>query len=95
MKIILHENPENGTVIISFPSQKLMSMGITIHDIAKKTVAAKYPYWIKENTDISQEQMMFFEALELDRDALGKPDGYGADLDTFPKNIMEVINAKN
>lgn len=65
-----------GNVSVSYPTDEALEL-MTLEQIATKDTPLGRPFWIVENDDLPHGEG-FFDAWELDDDALGEPDGYGA-----------------
>jgi hypothetical protein len=74
-QVIVFEN-ENGGVAVCYPSQEALSI-MPIHQIATKDVPEGEPFWIVNYNDVPSDHT-FFNAFELDKEALGTPHGVGA-----------------
>ena len=79
-QIIIHEN-EVGGLALCIPSTEALQT-YSIAEIGLKDVTTGKPFWII-GSEIIPENMMFFNSLELDLEALGEPVGYGMDYEDW------------
>lgn len=79
-QLILHEN-ESGGVAICYPSPEALQ-SYTITEIALKDTPTGKPFWIVDENQVSNDYT-FFNAWELDVEALGEPAGYGIDYEDW------------
>jgi len=66
---------EGGGMSLCCPSPEALEI-YTVVEIALKDVPEGKPFWIVNEENIPIDQS-FFDAWELDLEALGEPDGYG------------------
>jgi hypothetical protein len=74
-QVIVFEN-ENGGVAVCYPSQEALQI-MSIYQIAKKDVPEGKDFWIIDSSILPSDNL-FFNAWELDKEALGKPHGTGS-----------------
>ncbi len=79
-QLILYEN-DNGGVTVCYPTPEALQT-YTITKIALKDTPTGKPFWIVDEENISNDHT-FFNAWELDIEALGEPDGYGIDYEDW------------
>ena len=77
---ILHEN-EYGGVAICTPSSEALET-YTIIEIGIKDTPTGKPFWIVNKDELSMDST-YFDAWELDLEALGEPTGYGIDYEDW------------
>lgn len=73
-QVILHEN-DIGGVSLCTPTPEALET-YTVTEIALKDTPTGQAFWIVDETEVSNDHT-FFNAWELDLEALGEPDGYG------------------
>lgn len=73
-QVILHENDTGGVAVCTPTLEALQTYTIT--EIALKDTPTGQPFWIVNEEDICNDYT-FFNAWELDTEALGEPNGYG------------------
>lgn len=86
-QLILMENDVGG-VAIGYPTPGALSQ-YTITEIAFKDTPTGKPFWIVDEEYISNDHT-FFNAWELDLEALGEPTGYGMEYEDWVEQIKEV-----
>lgn len=74
-QVIVFEN-ENGGVSVGTPTQEALQI-MSIYQIATKDVPEGKDFWIV-NSSVLPSDHSFFNAWELDKEALGKPHGTGS-----------------
>ena len=82
---IIFENQDKSIGIL-IPTQECIEI-FGIEAIAKKDILEGLPYWIVEDDFIPQDRT-FRGALEIDRETMGEPHGYGHQANTF-EEILE------
>lgn len=85
-QLILHEN-DFGGVSICYPTEETLQY-YSVLEIALKDTPTGQAFWIVNDTELSKDYT-YFNAWELDLEALGEPDGYGMDYDDWVKQIKE------
>ena len=85
-QIIIHEN-NNGGVALVIPSQEALKT-YSIIEIALKDTTTGKPFWIIDEKYVSEDPT-FFNAWELDLEALGEPTGYGMDYEDWEKEYRK------
>jgi hypothetical protein len=75
-QLILSEN-DTGGVALGYPTPQALEL-YTITEIALKDTPKGKPFWIVNESQISNDHT-FFNAWELDLTSLGEPTGYGMD----------------
>lgn len=85
--LILTEN-NTGGVAVGYPTPEALET-YTITEIALKDTPTGKPFWIVDENEVSKDHT-FFNAWELDVEALGEPTGYGMDPKDWVKKIKEV-----
>lgn len=81
-QVILHENDVGG-LAIGYPTPEALQI-YTITEIALKDTPIGKPFWIVNQTEVSNDHT-FFNAWELDLEALGEPTGYGMNYEDWIK----------
>ncbi len=81
-QLILMENYTGG-VSIGYPTQEALET-YTITELALKDTRTGKPFWIVDSDSIPSNSE-FYDAWELDLEALGEPDGYGMDYEDWVK----------
>ena len=84
MKRIIYQNPDSSVSII-VPSPDALD-GYVLVVLAKKDVPDGLPYWIVDTATIPTDRT-FRAAWELSESA-GAPDGYGAESNEFPAEVV-------
>jgi hypothetical protein len=79
-QIIIHENNSGGVAICTPAPEALETYTIT--EIALKDTPTGEPFWIVDEVDVPTDST-FFNAWELDIEALGEPTGYGMDYEDW------------
>jgi len=79
-QLIIHENHVGGVAVCTPTSEALETYSIL--EIAIKDTPTGKPFWIVNEEEVSNDYT-FFNAWELDTDALGEPDGYGIDYEDW------------
>jgi hypothetical protein len=79
-QIIIHENKSGGVAICTPAPEALETYTIT--EIALKDTPTGEPFWIVDEVDVPTDST-FFNAWELDIEALGEPTGYGMDYEDW------------
>jgi hypothetical protein len=85
-QLILLEN-DTGGVSIGYPTPESLTQ-YTITEIALKDVPTGIPFWIVDEDEISKDHT-FFDAWELDVDALGEPTGYGMNYEDWEREYKK------
>lgn len=85
-QFILHENDVGGVAICS-PTPEALEI-YTIIEIALKDVPTGKPFWIVDKEYVSNDHT-FFNAWELDIEALGEPVGYGVDYKDWERDYKK------
>lgn len=85
-QLILMEN-DNGGVSIGYPSSEALET-YTITEIALKDTPTGQPFWIVDEQYVSNDHT-FFNAWELDLEALGEPTGYGMNYEDWEKEYKK------
>jgi len=87
-QLILHEN-DFGGVTVCYPTEEALET-YSILEIAIKDTPTGKPFWIVDDTEVSKDYT-YFNAWELDVDALGEPDGYGIDYEDWVKEYKKWL----
>ena len=85
-QLILLEN-DTGGVAVGTPTQEALEI-YTITEIALKDTPTGKPFWIANKDEISDD-FTFFNAWELDLEALGEPTGYGMDYEDWAQEYKK------
>lgn len=85
--LIVTEN-DTGGVAVGYPTPEALQL-YTITEIALKDTKTGNPFWIVDENEVSKDHT-FFNAWELDLEALGEPTGYGMDYDDWVREVKEV-----
>lgn len=85
-QLILTENDVGG-VSVGYPTPEALTQ-YTITEIAFKDTPTGKAFWIVDETLISRDDT-FFDAWELDLEALGEPDGYGMDYEDWAQEYKK------
>jgi hypothetical protein len=85
-QLILHENDIGGVAICTPTPEALETYTIT--EIALKDTPTGQPFWIVNEEEVSNDHT-FFNAWELDVEALGEPTGYGMDYEDWEKEYKK------
>ena len=85
-QLIIHEN-DTGGVAVGTPTQEALET-YTITEIALKDTPTGKPFWIVDEEQVSNDYT-FFNAWELDSEALGEPTGYGMDYEDWEKEYRK------
>jgi hypothetical protein len=85
-QIILLEN-DSGGVAVGYPTSEALQT-YTITEIALKDTPTGQPFWIVDEENVSNDHT-FFNAWELDLEALGEPTGYGIDYEDWEKEYKK------
>lgn len=85
-QIILHEN-NNGGVAICTPSPEALET-YTVTEIALKDSPTGQPFWIVNEEDVCNDYT-YYNAWELDVEALGEPTGYGIDYEDWVREYKK------
>jgi len=85
-QLILLENG-NGGVSIGYPTPEALQT-YTITEIALKDTPTGQPFWIVDESQVSNDHT-FFNAWELDVEALGEPTGYGMDYEDWAQEYKK------
>jgi hypothetical protein len=85
-QLIVTEN-DNGGVAVGYPSSESLQT-YTITEIALKDTPTGKPFWIVDEEYVSYDHT-FFNAWELDLEALGEPTGYGMDYEDWVKEYRK------
>ena len=84
--LILTEN-DTGGVAVGYPTPEALET-YTITEIALKDTLTGKPFWIVDEENISNDHT-FFNAWELDIEALGEPTGYGMDYEDWVREYQK------
>jgi hypothetical protein len=79
-QLILHKNDTGGVAVCTPTSEALETYSIT--EIALKDTPTGQPFWIVNESEVSNDHT-FFNAWELDVEALGEPTGIGIDYEDW------------
>jgi hypothetical protein len=79
-QLILMHN-DSGGVMVGYPTPEALQT-YTITEIALKDTPTGQPFWIVNEEEVSNDHT-FFNAWELDLEALGEPTGYGMDYEDW------------
>lgn len=74
-QVIVFEN-ENGGVSVGYPTPEALQI-MSLYQIALKDTPAGKPFWLVDVSVLPSDHT-FFNAWELDKEALGDPTGIGA-----------------
>ena len=85
-QLIIHEN-DTGGVAVGTPTQEALEI-YTITEIALKDTPTGKPFWIVDEEQVSNDHT-FFNAWELDLEALGEPTGYGIDYEDWAQEYRK------
>jgi hypothetical protein len=85
-QLIVTEN-DNGGVMVGYPTPEALET-YTITEIALKDTPTGKPFWIVDEEYVSNDHT-FFNAWELDLEALGEPTGYGMDYEDWEKEYKK------
>jgi hypothetical protein len=85
-QLILHENDIGGVAICTPTPEALETY--TVLEIALKDTPTGKPFWIVDKVEVSNDHT-FFNAWELDVEALGEPTGYGIDYEDWEKEYKK------
>jgi hypothetical protein len=85
-QVILLQN-DSGGVSVGYPTLEALQT-YTITEIALKDVPNGKPFWIVDEENIPNDHT-FFNAWELDVEALGEPTGYGMDYEDWAKEYKK------
>ena len=85
-QLIIHEN-DTGGVAVGTPTQEALEI-YTITEIALKDTPTGKPFWIVDEEQVSNDHT-FFNAWELDLEALGEPTGYGMDYEDWAQEYKK------
>lgn len=85
MKVVIFQNEDKSIGILT-PTDEALSFA-TIEQIAEKDVPHNLPYWIVEASIIPTDRT-FRDAWEIDP-SMGKPDGFGGELNEFDAELLE------
>jgi len=85
-QLIIHEN-DIGGVAICYPTPEALET-YTITEIALKDTPTEKPFWIVDEEQVSNDHT-FFNAWELDLEALGEPTGYGIDYEDWAQEYKK------
>jgi len=86
--IVTENDTGRGGVMVGYPTPEALTQ-YTITEIALKDTTTGNPFWIVDEENISKDHT-FFDAWELDLEALGEPTGYGMDYEDWVREIKEV-----
>lgn len=81
MSQLIFLESDAGGVALCIPTPEALET-YTILEIALKDTPTGKPFWIVDETEVSNDHT-FFNAWELDLEALGEPDGYGMDYEDW------------
>jgi hypothetical protein len=85
-ELFLYEN-ENSGVAVGYPTPEALQT-YTITEIAFKAVPTGKPFWIVDEEQVSNDHT-FFNAWELDLEALGEPTGYGMNYEDWEREYRK------
>ena len=85
-QLFLTEN-DTGGVSIGYPTPEALET-YTILEIALKDTPTGKPFWIVDESEVSSDHT-FFNAWELDKEALREPTGYGMDYEDWAKEYAK------
>ena len=85
-QLILMHN-DFGGVTVCYPSPEALET-YTIIEIALKDTPTREPFWIVNEEEVSNDHT-FFNAWELDVEALGKPTGYGMSYENWAQEYQK------
>lgn len=85
-QLIIHKN-EVGGVALVIPSQEALEI-YSVFEIGLKDTTTGEPFWVVDRDQLPNN-MEFFDAWELDLEALGEPSGYGMDYDDWDKEYRK------
>lgn len=85
-QLILLES-DSGGVTIGYPTPEALET-YTITEIALKDTPIGKPFWIVDEDQVSEDHI-FFNAWELDLEALGEPTGYGMDYESWAQEYKK------
>jgi hypothetical protein len=85
-QLILHKNDTGGVAVCTPTSEALETYSIT--EIALKDTPTGQPFWIVNESEVSNDHT-FFNAWELDVEALGEPTGIGIDYEDWVKEYKK------
>ena len=85
-QLILIEN-HTGGVAVGYATTEALGL-YTITEIALRDTPTGKPFWIVNEEDVSNDHT-FFNAWELDTEALGEPTGIGIDYEDWEKEYRK------
>jgi len=85
-QLILHKNDTGGVAVCSPTPEALETY--TIIEIALKDTPTREPFWIVNEEEVSNDHT-FFNAWELDVEALGEPTGIGIDYEDWAQEYQK------
>ena len=85
-QLILHKNNTSGVALCTPTPETLETYSIT--EIALKDTPTGEPFWIVNESEVSNDHT-FFNAWELDVEALGKPTGYGMSYENWAQEYQK------
>ena len=85
-QLILHENDTGGVAVCTPTPEALQTYTIT--EIALKDTPTGEPFWIINEEEISNDYT-FFNAWELDVEALGETTGIGIDYEDWAQEYQK------
>jgi hypothetical protein len=85
-QLILHKNDIGGVALCSPTQEALETYSIT--EIALKDTPTGEPFWIVNEEELSNDHT-FFNAWELDVEALGEPTGIGIDYEDWAQEYKK------
>jgi hypothetical protein len=85
-QLILHKTDTGGVAVCTPTSEALETYTIT--EIALKDTPIGEPFWIVNEEEVSNDHT-FFNAWELDVEALGEPTGIGIDYEDWVKEYQK------
>ena len=85
-QLILHKNDTGGVAVCTPTPEALQTYTIT--EIALKDTPTGEPFWIINEEEISNDYT-FFNAWELDVEALGEPTGIGIDYEDWAQEYQK------
>jgi hypothetical protein len=86
-QLIILEN-DTGGVTVGYPTSEALE-SYTIAEIALKDTPIGKPFWIVDEEYVSNDHT-FYDAWELDLEALGDPTGYGMEYGDWEKQYRKI-----
>ena len=85
-QLFIYEN-DTGGVTLGIPTPEALEI-YSITEIALKDTPTGQSFWIVDKEQVSNDHT-FFNAWELDLEALGEPTGYGMDYEDWEKEYRK------